>query len=306
MPDLDTRKGRTSAMAAMGLQYPRIASRLFGVPLCMHPRKYEVMCRALSAQLGASFLSIDGQQSQPVAGDLFEEMANEARAYRVGRVGVVPVDGALVHRSSAVDAYSGVVGWDGLWQQVKAIWDDPATAAIIMRLRTPGGECNGMLEFADKLAALRDTGRMPIVACADPFWFSAGGVGIATSCSARFIPRTATVGAYGVITGLVSWQQQNEMMGLDVRIIYAGEKKADGNPNLAITDQAVLDMQRNVDGIYQLACESVDRRMARPAGWCASTLAGDFLGADAVAAGLADDIATFDDVLDYLVAATGE
>jgi hypothetical protein len=86
--------------------------------------------------------------------------------------------------------------------------------------------------------------------------------------------------------------------GITPTLIFAGAHKVDGNPFAPLPESVREDFQREVNQFYDLFVETVaaGRRGMSPAA-IRGTEARVFIGADAVAAGLADSLGTFEEVL---------
>ncbi|MDO3525120.1 S49 family peptidase, partial [Ralstonia pseudosolanacearum] len=90
--------------------------------------------------------------------------------------------------------------------------------------------------------------------------------------------------------------------GVRYTAVFAGARKNDLNPHEPITDEAQAQLQAEVSRIYGLFVATVARYRGVTAEEVSATEAGLFFGQDAVTAGLADAVGTFDDALAQLTA----
>ena len=85
--------------------------------------------------------------------------------------------------------------------------------------------------------------------------------------------------------------------GVRYTTVFAGARKNDLNPHEPISDEAHAFLKTEVGRVYDLFVDTVARHRNLSADAVRATEAGIYFGADAVAAGLADAVGTFDDVL---------
>lgn len=214
----------------------------------------------------------------------------------VGRTAVIPIIGELVHRGSGMDAMSGVCSYQDLQDMCSDALGDPGVTGILLDIDSPGGEAGGNMDFAEWLAGQRGTkpifasinsqacsGAYSIASAADP-----GGI---------HIGQDAEAGSIGVVTYHTDLSRMLANDGVVVTWVYAGDRKIDRNPTQPLSPEAEAATQLAVDTIYARFCSLVAANRGMSVQAVRDTQAGIFMGQAAVAAGLADRIATQEEAL---------
>ena len=140
---------------------PHLASRLFGVPLAIHRPKLDVIVSVLGARLGV----VDLTAPLPVTPTVRAPVAHPPH------IAVIAVHGTLVRRTGGLDAASGLTSYAVIAEQLDAAVADPAIAAILLDVDSPGGESGGVFDLADRIRAA--THVKPVWAVANEQAFSA-------------------------------------------------------------------------------------------------------------------------------------
>ena len=68
---------------------------------------------------------------------------------------------------------------------------------------------------------------------------------------------TVNIGSIGVIATHVDYSQMDQKMGVKVTEVVAGKYKNMGSPNMALSKEAEMMMQGQVDHIYSVFVEEV-------------------------------------------------
>jgi signal peptide peptidase SppA len=262
-----------------------LADRVFGTPLLVTREKGEVILSVLAERFGIE---------APLA-EIPSFQEREAASYKVdGGVAVIPVVGTLVNKTSGMEAMSGMTSYASIGAQLEQALADPRVSAILLDVDSPGGECAGMLELAERIYAARSV--KPIHAVANPMAASAA-YALAAAASHITAPAVSAVGSIGVITFHRDESKANEARGVKVTAIHAGARKADGSPHAPLSDDARAALQSRADGIYELFVDHVAKSRGMKASAVRSTEAGVFLGEAAKANGLVDAIGGKDEAL---------
>jgi len=121
--------------------------------------------------------------------------------------------------------------------------------------------------------------------------FSAG-YALASQADRILLPRTGAVGSIGVVVMHADLSDELDQDGVRVTLIHSGRHKVDGNPYQPLPDAVRDDIQREIDVLRFLFTETVAagraERLSQEA--ALATEAATYRGADAVAAGLADEV----------------
>jgi signal peptide peptidase SppA len=234
----------------------------------------------------------------PKALDLFFNAADEPTPEEDDGIAVVRIYGPLEHHASWWWA-----SYDDVVACVKDALEDEDTRALVLRIDSPGGDAAGMIETSRKIRALGKAHKKPIYAYADECAASAA-YGLACAASEIWLPASGCVGSVGVIAEVVDATERYAKEGLDVRLITTGSRKGDGHPAKPLTDDVESALQAQVDGLGALFFELVAESRETTSEAVASLEAGVFLGKDAVDVGLADGVASWDDFIKTVRAAT--
>ncbi len=79
------------------------------------------------------------------------------------------------------------------------------------------------------------------------------------SAADKIYVRTGGVGSVGVIVIHCDWSQRIKEDGLKVSIITYGDRKAESNPYIALSDEAKAAIQHDVDEMGRLFVSTVSR-----------------------------------------------
>ena len=269
---------------------PHLASRIFGTPLLIHPRKLDVILSVLGPRLGVA-MSDDSQQ-------LIKHLAAQAPPANptsfTSNIAVISVSGTLVRRAAAVDAASGLTSYSAISAQLAQSVRDPAVNAILLDIDSPGGEAGGAFDLADQIVAARQV--KPIWAVANDDAFSAA-YAIASAATRVYVTRTGGVGSVGVIALHVDQSQRDAMNGLRYTAVYAGDRKNDMSPHAPLSTDAAQALQAEVDRLYGLFVSTVAANRNLSVQDVQDTEACLYFAQDAIDAGLADVVGTLDDAL---------
>lgn len=247
-----------------------IVARLAHAPLALCPARGSSALRALQSLFG---LDIEpSSRSRPL--------------------GVVPVHGVLVRRGTGhpgLDEAFGITAYDTILSRVSEAVADSRVSEVVLDVDSPGGEVQGLLDAADAIRAASK--QKPIVARANENALSAAYV-LAASASRIEVARTGRVGSVGVVAMHQDLSGLLAAEGVKVELIYAGEKKVDGNPFGPLSDRARADIRASVERAYghlvAHVAESRGRRLT--AEQVKATEAGVYEGQQAVDTGLADAV----------------
>jgi signal peptide peptidase SppA len=264
---------------------PHTAGRVFNTPLMVSRAKLDTILNVVVPRMEG--------ESLPAAA------APETHDYDISKEGiaVIPVFGTLVRRTVGLEAQSGLTSYIALEEQLHAAMNDNSIKGILLDVDSPGGESGGVFDFADKIYAASRI--KPIYAVINEDAFSAAYI-IAAAAQRIYIPRTGGAGSIGVIAVHLDESKAEAEAGLTYTAIYAGARKNDLSPHEPLSDPARARLQAEVDRIYKIFSRSVSRFRGLDEEFVASTEAALYFGENAILAGLADQIGTFDDALNAL------
>ncbi|EPL8481866.1 S49 family peptidase, partial [Morganella morganii] len=128
---------------------------------------------------------------------------------------------------------------------------------------------------------------------------------IASAADKIYVPRTGGVGSVGVIVIHCDWSQRIKDDGLKVSIITYGNRKAESNPYVALSDEAKAAIQHDVDEMGRLFVSTVSRNRGLSETVIRNTQAACYLAAEGVQMGLADVVASPDVAFQELMKESG-
>lgn len=287
----------------MKAKLSRLATRIFDVPLMVHPAKMEALLQFLGPRMFDMPLEMSDEQAREIFagyGGSYDEGERKPYAVTQDGIAVIPVQGALMKRADWLMSMSGCTSYEQIAKQINAAAEDGGVRGVLLDIDSPGGETHGCFELTDLIYSLR--GSKPIYAVANDCAMSAA-YAIASACDRIFVTQTGGVGSIGVYALHLDQSGYDEKMGLKYTYIKAGAKKADGNPHEPLSKTAESDAQDEIDRQYGLFTAAVARNRSLPEKKVVATEAGCYF-ADGAIPMLADDLGTFEDAMAALVAAS--
>ncbi|WP_338661768.1 S49 family peptidase [Pararoseomonas sp. SCSIO 73927] len=266
------------------MNHVRFLSRLLNRPQMIAPAAGASVLAALMP--GASLRGWDGEP---------DTIERDARAYGVvNGIAIIPIVGELVHRGASMDALSGLTSYQALGDMVSDALSDRKVTSIMLDVDSPGGEAGGCLDFAEWLGQQR--GVKPIWASVNQRACSAA-YAIASAADQILIGESALAGSIGVAWYYADLSAALAKEGVKVTFLYRGERKLAAHPALPLSDEDAAMIDRTIGVDYARFCSLVARHRDLSVEAVEGTEAGIFIGQDAIAAGLADSIATHEEAL---------
>lgn len=245
--------------------------------------------------------------SLPVVGWAPPPAAQAPAAQQAQGVAVVPLTGVLTPQGSFLSFLFGGSpgGLLSFREQLDAAVASSDVSAILLDVDSPGGLVDQVPETA---AAVRDAAQVkPVVAVADTKMMS-GAYWIASQASEVVVTPSGQAGSIGVYRVHTDLSGAEDQAGVKVTYVSAGKYKTEGNPDEPLGQTAKRAWQQAVDDIFGQFVDDV----ARGRGTTAKAVEQGFgegraLGAQrAVDAGLADRVASYDDVLSGMLGVAPE
>jgi signal peptide peptidase SppA len=286
-------------------QLLRLSDRLLNTPLLIHPAKAQIILGALSGRIGidADLFTLD-ETADPSEANRFTGSArradgNTSMMRTADGVAIIPVLDTLVNRGAWLNSRSGLTSYEGIAAQLREAAQDPEVRSVLLDISSPGGEAAGMAGLADLIRSVRQT--RPVTAFVNDMAASAA-YGIASAANEIVISPTSIVGSIGVVMLHADRSGELAAQGVKPTLIFAGSHKVDGNPFEPLSDAVRADLQASVDAHYRQFLDTVAQGRGRKltADMARATEARTFIGTEAIALGLADRIASFDEALALL------
>ncbi len=253
---------------------------------------------AMSPQWLATLISIarrDGPGPEAVAAELGRELDNAHTVTIRDGVACIPITGPIFRRANIFSDVSGATSTEVIALDLRQALTSPEVTAIILDIDSPGGEAAGIHELAAMVFAAR--GAKPIVAYVGGTGASAA-YWLAAACDKIVADETAILGSIGVVICMPG----SDPADTDVELVSsnAPNKRPD-----VTTDEGRATVQAMVDALADVFVADVAKyRATTPAKVVSDFGAGGVLvGAQAVAAGMADALGSLESTIAQLAAA---
>lgn len=290
------------------MHHAQIAQRAFNTPLMVDPAKALAFLSGLGPRIAGREITFAGSDlpatdtdqtaaSLPARASLFgndlaqrHQRSGTQPFALVNGIAVIEIAGTLVHRGAWIGQSSGLTSYEGIAAQLQAALADPSVRGIALDIDSFGGEVSGAFDLADRIRAAR--AQKPVHAFVAEHALSAGYV-LASQADRIILPRTGAVGSIGVVALHTDMSGALDQKGIAVTLIHAGARKIDANPYQPLPEAVHDQMQRQLEVVRFLFTETVAAGRGNRLNHAAAlaTEAAIYRGADAIAAGLADDLA---------------
>ncbi len=261
----------------------RVLQEIAGQRWMMPPEILEEM-QEIALRENLPFGDIEALQSK------YGERLNGAEYVQMrGDVAVLPIRGVLTQYAGSFEEICGAMSYETIARNMEVVRTDPKVHGVVLDFGTPGGNAHGVPELGGMIRRL--SGEKQVVAYCGGMMCSAG-YWLGAAAGEVVINEIAEVGSIGVLSGLLKTDPKSRKM----RVVstHAPYKVADGeNPE---------DVRRLVAHIDHMEAVFI-RRMAEYRGVTEDHVKQNFgqggmlVGANAVAAGMADRLGTLEEVI---------
>lgn len=214
-----------------------------------------------------------------------------------GAVGVIGIKGPLVNSDSPWVRFFGATSYNDIRKALMYAAGNAEAKAIVLDISSGGGAVSGVSDTSS-LISLIDSKVKPVYSITDAAMASAA-YWLGSSARKVYNSNLALMGSIGVIATHMEYSKALKEDGVGVTVVRAGKYKALVNSVEPLTDQAKQQIQDQLDATYRVFVEHVaaargvsyqvaDQKMGQGR---------EFIGADAVDAGLSDGVKTFDSLL---------
>lgn len=261
-------------------------------PWAIVPAKLVEVCEVYNTHLRGEKVNLkelEARIGRPLNGQKLSTVMN-------GKA-LIPVDGVISKRISLLHDISGGTSTELLQDQIASAVSDPAVKEIVLVVDSPGGSVDGVKTLVDYIYAARE--KKSIVAWIDGMGASAA-YWIASAASKVYIKDTTTmVGSIGVVTSHRDVSEAEAKNGVKTTEITAGKYKRIDSNFAPLTAEGLAYIQDRIDTIYTVMVDDIARNRGVDASVVLTDMADGrvFVGANAVANGLVDGVATWDDVM---------
>lgn len=279
--------GTVTHRSAFTLDARTLAHHRAGVPL------------AYSAHaVGRMFATTDGPHENRVVRVKRRASATATIAPGAARsnVAVVSIDGPLAQRAETFCGY--VDGYDAIAARIGVALSTPNVGAVVLRIDSPGGDVAGLEEAIRAICAERDRVGLPVLAYVDEMAASAAyWLAAAVATAGVYLPASGCVGSIGCFAPLVDETKALAQEGISVTLVRDPDGKAAEHPADPVPEKALARTQAIVRATASRFYDAIAAARGITADAARAFDGEERYGADAVAARLADGVATFDEVL---------
>lgn len=208
----------------------------------------------------------------------------------INGIAILKIDGILSYRAED-GGYFGWLGYDtyeSIGKNFDSLVNDPAILGIILDFNSPGGEVSGCSDLADKIFNARGKKKFGIVArtggfmCSAAYWIGSG-------CEKVYVSASATVGSIGTMVMFDSDTDENI-------VVSDLSPNKDPDPKTA-AGEAQLKAELNSLAVVFIEAVARNRGVAKEKVVQDFGGGASFVGVEAVTVGLADSLASIEDIL---------
>jgi capsid assembly protease len=277
----------------------RLIERLAGMPWLIHEPALRTIVElaqreppepdnlaAWKALMAPSVEALEMRTAAPLPG--------ARRAMLRDGVAILSVQGPIFRHASLMTEISGATALGDLSKDLTLALDDSRVTAILLDVNSPGGEVTGIAEAADAIraagASKRIVAHVDGAAASAAYWLAAAAQEIVVST-------TASLGSLGAVISLMDTRQRDAAQGMR-RHEFVSSQTPGKRPDPA-SDSGQAAYQRIVDGLAAefLSAIASFRGVSVDALLAATHGGGLILGREAVAAGMADRLGSFEETL---------
>lgn len=278
------------------MRYEHVMAYVAETPWAILPSKLDAILTVLATRAAGE--TIDAAEIESIVGAAARRDAPRAGA----AVAVLPLFGVISHRAGTLKESSGGTSTERFGAALRQAVADPGISAIVLDVDSPGGTVSGVPELAADL--FRARGRKPIVAVANALAASAA-YWVAAQADELVVAPSAQVGSIGVMSAHTDVSKALEMRGIKTSYITSAKYKVEGAPDMPLSAEAGGHIQSQVDYYHGLFVRAVARGRGVPVADVRGERFGEgrvYHAAAAVERGMADRIATLDQVIGELAA----
>lgn len=290
--------------------YSNIWNLILGSDWAIVPEKLEAILDLMKARSsGIRFTTEEiaekvGEKKEVVKAGILYETREDAIVNQNSRsrkkVAVLQMYGVVAQRMDMFLQISGGTSTDTFGKLFDMAVKEPNIGAIVLDIDSPGGSVYGVQELSDRIFRARadDT---KVIAVANSMVASAA-YWIGSAADELVVTTGGEVGSIGVVAVHTEYSELEKKEGVKSTIIKAGKYKYEGNDIEPLSKEAREGIQKRVDGRYEQFLDAV----ARNRGTTAEKVKRDYgegrmvFARDAVSRGMADRVATLDEVLEGL------
>jgi signal peptide peptidase SppA len=218
-----------------------------------------------------------------------------------GNIASLQIYGTIAQRFSALESGGTTT------EQIGSLFDqainDPNVGAVVLDIDSPGGSVYGVSELAKKIFDAR--GKKPIIAVCNSLMASAA-YWIGSAADQIVVTPSGEIGSIGVLAVHVDDSEADAKAGVKTTVFRSTEHKGEGIGPLS--EDSMGYMQKRVMEYHSMFVNDIARNRDTKAAKVDENYGkGRVMGAEvAVSVGMADRVATFEQVIDDLRSDSGK
>ena len=231
-----------------------------------------------------------------MAGPGAQRLAGTSRAFLVDGVAILPITGPIFPRANMMTEYSGATSINTLTDDYRKALDSSDVGAILLLVDSPGGAVSGINAFADIVAAgakkKYTTAFVAGAAASAAYW-------IASAASEIAMERTGMVGSIGVVAAIPVQVAPDAAGDLWIEIVSTNAPNKRPDP---VSEDGRIEIVATLDAVEKQFVADVARGRKTTVEKVLAEFGrgGVKVGADAVKAGMADKVQSYDAALNAL------
>ena len=170
--------------------------------------------------------------------------------------------------------------------------------SVVLVCDSPGGDTSDLFPCASFIRSCRAA--KPLAAISSDAAYSAA-YALGSAASKLFVSSVGGIGSIGVWTVHACVQRALQSAGVDMTVVSSGTKKTQGNPYEALSVAGRAELQKTCDYLRALFVQCVAESRACSASALMATEAAAYTAGEGVPM-LADAVAEFDEVMEYMTA----
>lgn len=231
---------------------------------------------------------LDAVQTKPL------QSVNGTRyARQRGSVAVLEINGPIYRYAGMFDDISAMTSVQRLALDFQVLLDTPSITTILFLVDSPGGEVDGIHQFAEMIYVARDKKRLVSYidgdGCSAAYW-------LASAASEVFMDTTARAGSIGVRMSMRDPKQARQGM-----YVLVDSEAPDKDPNPE-TAEGMAELRRNLEPLAAIFRADVAKYRGIDESEIRALRGGARIGQESVDAGLADGLTAFEILMDDLLA----
>lgn len=209
-------------------------------------------------------------------------------------VGVISIKGSLVEGSAGYGVFYGQTGYDDIRAALVAAVSNPEVKSILLDVSSTGGQVAGVDDTGQLIARVNTV--KPVVTYTGSMMGSAA-LWLGATAGYVVAGKTAIVGSLGVIMVHLDHSRRLEAEGVKPTVIRAGSDKSLASPYEPLSEKAQAGLQSKADVLYGVFLNHIAsaRGVSATNGDKKFGQGREFVGQQAVDAGLVDKLGTYED-----------